>query len=241
MNDTPPKPPFSHPDNVTPIRPDITPPPEPIHDTPDKGGRGRGGKTCGSKTRAGHPCSRPAGWGTDHVGHGKCKNHGGSSPNGKKFAERERVEAEVEKARRALANLSDVNTAPVPVDNPLVALAELAGDAVRWKNIVGAYLAELNTFRYQAEGYDEDGETKAGGEQIRGEVIVWERALARVESILVAMARLNLDERMVRIDERIADLVFGAFEAGLDTLKLEPEARTRAERVMGGELRKVAS
>src|SRR5690554_4493567 len=36
-------------------------------------------KTCGAKTRKGTPCLRPAGWGTDHPGEGKCKLHGGKS------------------------------------------------------------------------------------------------------------------------------------------------------------------
>jgi hypothetical protein len=37
---------------------------------------------CGAKTRAGHPCKRPAGWGTDHVGSGRCRMHGGASVKG---------------------------------------------------------------------------------------------------------------------------------------------------------------
>jgi len=36
---------------------------------------------CGAKTKKdGTPCQRPAGWGTDHPGVGKCKLHGGASP-----------------------------------------------------------------------------------------------------------------------------------------------------------------
>ncbi|NLA83026.1 MAG: hypothetical protein GX854_00550 [Clostridiales bacterium] len=36
---------------------------------------------CGAKTKgSGEPCQRPAGWGTDHPGVGKCKLHGGASP-----------------------------------------------------------------------------------------------------------------------------------------------------------------
>lgn len=35
---------------------------------------------CGAKTRNGSQCSRPAGWGTHHVGIGVCKLHGGASP-----------------------------------------------------------------------------------------------------------------------------------------------------------------
>jgi len=34
---------------------------------------------CGAKTRSGTPCKQKAGWGTDHVGEGKCKLHGGAS------------------------------------------------------------------------------------------------------------------------------------------------------------------
>src|SRR3990167_9158749 len=36
--------------------------------------------TCGAKTRSGGPCRQRAGWGTDHVGAGRCKLHGGSNP-----------------------------------------------------------------------------------------------------------------------------------------------------------------
>jgi hypothetical protein len=44
---------------------------------------------CGAKNRSGNPCRRPAGWGTDHPGSGRCKLHGGlstgpKSPEGKK-------------------------------------------------------------------------------------------------------------------------------------------------------------
>lgn len=36
---------------------------------------------CGAHGRQrGAPCKRPAGWGTDHVGQGRCKLHGGCSP-----------------------------------------------------------------------------------------------------------------------------------------------------------------
>lgn len=35
---------------------------------------------CGATNRQGTPCQRPAGWGTDHVGIGKCKLHGGKTP-----------------------------------------------------------------------------------------------------------------------------------------------------------------
>lgn len=39
--------------------------------------------TCDATNRDGDPCGLPAGWGTDHVGEGRCKLHGGASPRGK--------------------------------------------------------------------------------------------------------------------------------------------------------------
>ena len=37
---------------------------------------------CGAPRRQGvpGPCTRPAGWGTDHAGEGRCKLHGGGTP-----------------------------------------------------------------------------------------------------------------------------------------------------------------
>lgn len=47
-------------------------------------------KFCGAKKRQGAgTCRRPAGWGTDHPGHGNCKLHGGSTSNGRKSAQKE--------------------------------------------------------------------------------------------------------------------------------------------------------
>lgn len=39
--------------------------------------------TCNATNRHGEPCGLPAGWGTDHVGDGRCKLHGGASKRGK--------------------------------------------------------------------------------------------------------------------------------------------------------------
>jgi hypothetical protein len=38
------------------------------------------GRCDGKSKRTGEQCKKPAGWGTDHVGAGKCRIHGGSTP-----------------------------------------------------------------------------------------------------------------------------------------------------------------
>ena len=48
-------------------------------------------KICGAKTRSGSKCQHKAGHGTDHVGTGKCRLHGGASkgaPKGNKNAQK---------------------------------------------------------------------------------------------------------------------------------------------------------
>lgn len=50
---------------------------------------------CGAKTRSGGTCGKPAGWGTESS-RGRCKLHGGATPNGKKNAQRQEAIAAVE-------------------------------------------------------------------------------------------------------------------------------------------------
>lgn len=47
---------------------------------------------CGATTRSGGECRREAGWGTNHLGIGRCKLHGGSTPTHVKAAEYEMAE-----------------------------------------------------------------------------------------------------------------------------------------------------
>ncbi len=50
---------------------------------------------CGAKTRAGTPCAARRGWGTNHVGFGKCRLHGGTSPSGTVAGQRQAAAAAV--------------------------------------------------------------------------------------------------------------------------------------------------
>lgn len=49
----------------------------------------KGKLRCGAIKKNGKPCLWEAGHGTDHVGTGKCKLHGGASPNGEVAAAKE--------------------------------------------------------------------------------------------------------------------------------------------------------
>jgi hypothetical protein len=51
---------------------------------------------CGGPRKHGAgPCGRPAGWGTDHPGTGRCKLHGGATYSHRRHAEEKRAQAAV--------------------------------------------------------------------------------------------------------------------------------------------------
>lgn len=54
-------------------------------------------KLCGAKKTQGGTCSQPAGLGTDHLGHGHCKFHGGATPNGEKAGAKAELNAMAER------------------------------------------------------------------------------------------------------------------------------------------------
>lgn len=67
---------------------------------------------CGRKTRSGAPCKQIAGWGTDHVGAGACKLHGGKSPIKHGIFSGIRSERLREAMERHLANPDPLNVLP---------------------------------------------------------------------------------------------------------------------------------
>lgn len=179
----------------------------------------RQGPYCGGKLhKRDGTCTQPAGWGTDHVGVGRCRKHLGNTPTVAKSAERERLENE---ARDALARL-DV----VPVEDPLTELKKLAGQALTWRDAIAEQVNKLTSIRYGTKQ----------GEQLRAEVALFERALDRCERVLVSMARLNIDERLARISEArgklMTQVLLGALaDAGLGAEVLDAVRPAMARRL----------
>lgn len=169
-------------------------------------------------------CRRPAGWGTEHAGVGTCKMHGGNTKQANNKAAPAKFELEV---RKALGNLH-----VIPVDDPLTELSKLAGEVVAWKDVIAGRVSFLEDVRY-------DGEKT--GEQIRGEVVVFERALDRCNTVLATMARLNIDERLAKISEMQAQMVADALSAVLREMGLDGNRQREAKARVAEKLRLVAS
>jgi hypothetical protein len=101
-----------------------------------------------------------------------------------------------------------------PVEDPLTELQKLAGEVLAWKNALAARLNELTSVRYETQF----------GEELRSEVALFKRAMDRCERVLVAMAKLNLDARLVRLSEEQGSLVSEVLRLVLAELGIDPEA-----------------
>ena len=174
----------------------------------------RGGISCPghisiNHKRAGGPCLQPQGLGTPSDV-GLCKYHGGCSPHGVKKAEKDKLEIEV---KRQLG-LTDWD----PIVDPYSALADHAGKGVALETILHHKVEELASLRQYG------GEM---GDRIDVIYEAWERAYSRIGNELIAMARLDLDDRISRlqakIDDATADLVREAMTEA--TAHLLPEVR----------------
>lgn len=192
--------------------------------TPKPDGHGR----CGGTNRAGEPCGHPAGWGTDHPGIGRCKNHGGSTPSHRLAAAKEQARRTADEALRLLGR-----EGVRPVVNPLEALAELAGEIVATKDIFRERVAEL---RAEAWRYSDD----KGGEQLRAEIAMYERALDRSARVLADIARLKIDERLMAITEQQGQTLAAVITVVLERLDLGEQAE-RVRDLVAVELERVAA
>lgn len=174
-----------------------------------------------SKNSGGEQCGALAMRGQD-----VCRFHGGATQKSRTAASRRVAEAELtEETRRALAVL-DV----APVDNPLTALSELAGQVVAWKDALAERVNELERIRFTDD---------KGAEQLRAEVALYERAMDRCINVLATIGRLKIDERLAAISEKQADVIIAAIEAALTYAGVTGQQAADAKRVAARHLRSV--
>lgn len=178
-------------------------------------------KRCKATNRAGEQCGRPPMHG------GKvCASHGGKVPNVKAAAQRRLAEQE---ATREVARLSDAR-GPLTISDVYREMLNTAGLAVAWRDVLEAKVSEL-------EGYA--GTNGIGSEQVRADVVLFERAMDRTAKVLELIARLDLDTRMAQISAQQGEQVARALRAGLDAAGLSAGQREAAEAAMVAELRRI--
>lgn len=171
--------------------------------------QGKAKELCGAKKRSGGECGKPAGWGTDHNGIGRCKIHGGSTPNQIKNVQKQVAEREARKF--GLARTVDPHTA-------LIEELHRTAGAISW------YLQQIeiieSTERPNDPAYEPLHESVGGGGggSTQEEMHVYVRALQEERKHFKEVAKtcisVGIEERYVKLAEGQADLM-AQFARGL--------------------------
>jgi hypothetical protein len=158
-----------------------------------------------------------------------CRSHGGGAPQVQEAAARQHAQQEIDnQVQGTLARLLDRGAV---IENPLAELSRLATEAVLWKQIMAEQVAALRTYRFTDD---------RGGEQLHSAVALFERAMDRCNTILVGIAKLNIDERLAAINELQAQRVMAALDAGLQFASVPAEQLTATRLYMADYLQSVS-
>lgn len=177
------------------------------------------GDVCGAQKRdeTEDTCQLPAGWGTDHVGQGRCKFHGGASPV--KHGRYSKIERD---------EISDLISEFEEEDDPLDILPELAAARALLTDFIDRYDQYLTALIAWYEDNDEKPKqvldiseairflekvTKMAHRERR---LQQENAVSRddLKRVLVEMARtveteIDDDETVTRIKDRWSNIQIG--------------------------------
>jgi hypothetical protein len=156
---------------------------------------------CAGKTRTGGTCTNAKGKNTDHVGYGRCAFHTGATENGRKAAEKERVQSEI--ARLFLEER-------VKTEDPVTGLSEQQRRAEAMAKALERYVTEQVDEWYVGNRF---------GELVRHAAVedlgLWTDKASRIDKLAIDA---NLDQRRQAFSEQqgaiFADLV-RTFLAGL--------------------------
>jgi len=167
-------------------------------------------KTCGAKTRAGAACKKVAGFGTDHVGRGRCKFHGGSTPNHQKSAALEEA--------KIMGEEMDVD----PLDALLWCVRIAAGEIA----YCSAQIAQL--------------EQPTVSTMFGPKLNMWIETRQVAVNQLAKYSKMALDagvaERQVQMAERFGEMLAELIGAILGDLDLTPGQKRKAPKIVRGHL-----
>lgn len=177
-------------------------------------------------------CTRPAGWGTDHPGFGRCKLHGGSTSS-------HVVAGMVAMAEQA------VKTYGLPVD---VSPTEALLDEVKWTAGHVSWLRarvqemEERTLSWGIKSVVDKGDgmetTEAAGTPVL--LDLYHRERKHLLDVCKAAIAAGIEERRVRLAESQGALLADVIRRILADLDLSPEQSARVSEVVPRHLRAVA-
>lgn len=159
-----------------------------------------------------------------------CYRHGGNSPQALQAAAKRIEDAKLNnEANKALISIGGERC-----DDPLTALAERAGTEIAtWRSLAD----QVNTLHERDELRYTDAK---GSEQLRSEAAMYERSAVRVDAILGLIAKLNIDDRLVVIEEKKVAKVIDALTVVLAHFGITGQQAAEAQHMMARRLRSLS-
>lgn len=155
-----------------------------------------------------------------------CRMHGGSAPQVKAAAARNLVE------QKAAATVTKIGP-HVAVTDPLAALGELAGEVLAVKTFLRGLVDSI-------QGSMRTTDDK-NAEQMRAEMTAYSASLRDSVQTLATIAKLNIDERLARIEEAKKAMIIDALRRAWAEMGISGEAQTRGMATFSRHLRVVGS
>lgn len=205
-----------------------------------------GRKICGAKKRQGEGvCTRPAGWGTEHVGIGRCKLHGGSTITHVKSAQ---IEQAREDCRRLGVPIEDAQ----PTEVLLQGVREWAGNCAFYRELAQQLDPGLTHRSIDGDGNPVvvpgiiERTFHAGGKATgMAEAHIYLRLYAeawdRLRQFAEAAIKNNLDERRIRLEEAEVRTLWQGLAAGIAAAELSPEQTEKLKAEFALHLRQQAA
>jgi len=165
-----------------------------------------------------------------------CKDHGanGGSSISKKAAARVVSGRVTDRMAAIMGDHGEALMQPSAIGDPLAELLDVAGEIRTWKEIMRGVVADLlsrKVIRYSHRSY---------GEQLRAEVLLYERALERLAAILVQISKLGIERKLAQIQADQVAMVDRALTAALTASGLDLVAQQQARDVLSRELTKAS-
>jgi len=161
----------------------------------------------------------------------RCKVHGANQGSyQRKLAAGRQVEASVqEHLGEIMSEHASALELAEPVENPLTELLALAGEVKALKNVLRKMVGKikLEEWRYSRGTV---------GEQIRAEIVLYERATERLTSMLVQIAKLNIEDALARIKAEQVSRIERALQIALAASDATVEGQDTARQVLLREL-----
>lgn len=184
-------------------------------------------KHCGAKRRQSDgTCTRPAGWGTSHVGQGPCKLHGGSTRSHDTHARK--VEVTQRMLKLGLPITIDAHRAL------LLAVHEAAGNVAFLREQAAALGVDVT---HMLTSTRPDGTSIELGEEARGIVKLYGEWFDRLAKTAKMAVDAGVAKAHVEIAQQQADTMATVVRGVLDGLDLTPEQRQRGREIAAEKLR----